>query len=168
MRCHGGPTVTPEKNCGWGARSGCFRATPGGAFGGCRPSRGQEGTPPVRPPARRFVLVVLGNGGADITGPSTRAAMIHGTVKPPWRPPDAIQATHRQPARPGKLRGLAPKSTPKPHSSKYTRAYWPAPIRCWGRCGHSRSGLAAELGRVRLSAGLYPRALLCCWPAPIR
>ena len=119
MPCHGGPTVTPEKNRGWGARSGCFRATPGGAFRGCRPSRGQEGTPPVRPPARRFVLVVLGNGGADITGPSTRAAMIHGTAEPPWSPPDAIQAAHRQPAHPGKLRGLAPKNTPKTHSSKY-------------------------------------------------
>ena len=52
--CHGGPTVTPEKNGGWGARSGVLSGDPGGALGACRLSRGPRRAAPSAPTGALF------------------------------------------------------------------------------------------------------------------
>ena len=95
-----------------------FCGGPQWPFAAFRLSGEQEGPPPIHHIAHRFGLVVLGNGGADITRPSMQTGPIQGAGEVFWTPPDAIQATARHPVPPGRLRELVQKSTTNPNSYK--------------------------------------------------
>ena len=63
----------------------------------------------MRPLARCFGLVVLGNGSAGITRPGTRTAPIQGTGKPPLEAPGRNPSRAQVASLPRKAPGISSK-----------------------------------------------------------